>query len=187
MLKNILNNFFKKENPYTSKWNQIQDEIKNCKQNGDFLKLQELHIELQWLVTIRDFDYNERVLQIRKDEDCMKWANKPVFELHKGIDSKKVFDQVISKYKKEDLVSPRIFDKKNEKHRAFGLDVGRDCEVIMRKTKFEDLPMKQEKLSFPKPFIYNALTFLSEYCNYDQHYIEPDYVIEIRELMEEFG
>ena len=127
------------------------------------------------------------VIQIRKNEDFFKWVNKPFYQLEEGLDSNKVLKKVISKYTKEDLISPRTFNKQNIKHRIFAFDIFGDFEVVVRKTKFENLPMNHNELSFPKSFIYSSLTFLLEYCdNEEEYYVEKDYVLEMIELIEKF-
>lgn len=172
--------------PYNSKWRQIQNDIKNAKSYSDFIAIQRLHVDLQWLVSIREFDYNNEVIEIRKKENLAYWANKPMYELHKGLDSKKINNTIYLRYKQNDLVAPTIFDLKNEKHKSFVFDIASDFETIVRKTKVDGLAIEEKNLSFPKQFTYNALTFFSVFCTYEKHYIDPDYAIELRDNLEKF-
>jgi hypothetical protein len=172
--------------PYNIKWKQIQNDIKNAKTYNDFMAIQKIHVDLQWLVSIREFDYNNEVIEIRKNENFAYWANKPMYELHKGLDSKKINNTIYLRYKQNDLVAPSVFDLKNEKHKSFVFDIASDFETIVRQTKVDGLAIEEKNLSLPKQFIYNALTFFSIFCTYEKHYIDPDYALELRDTLEKF-
>lgn len=172
--------------PYHLKWRQIQNDIKNAKTYNDFIAIQRLHVDLQWLVSIHEFDYNNEVIEIRKNENFAYWANKPMYELHKGIDSKKINNTIYLRYKQNDLVAPSVFDLKNEKHKSFVCDIATDFETIVGQTKVDGLAIEEKNLSFPKQFIYNALTFFSLFCTYEKYYVAPDYALELRDTLEKF-
>lgn len=147
------------QSPYLLKWQQIQTDIENAKKYEDFIALQNLYVDLQWLVSIRKFDYNNEVIEIRKKENFFYWANKPMYELQKGLDAKKNHNTIYLRYKENDLVAPFVFDLGEEKHKSFVADIATDFETIVRQTKFEGLAIEEKNLPFPKQFIYKSLTF----------------------------
>lgn len=174
------------QSPYKLKWQQIQNDIKNAKTYNDFIAIQNLHVDLQWLVSIREFDYNNEVIEIRKNENFSYWANKPMYELHKGLDSKKIHNTIYLRYKEKDLAVPYVFDLNEEKHKSFVSDIATDFETIVRQTKFDGLAIEEKNLLFPKQFIYKALTFFSLFCTYEKYSCDPDYALELRDTLEKF-
>lgn len=172
---------------YNVKWRQIQDNIETAKKSNDFIKIQNLHVELQWLVSIRKFDFENEVVTIRQKEDYTYWATQPKFKFYEGLDTKKIQNMIDMRYNKKDLIPPITFELTNEKHKAFVLDVITDFETINRQTKFDGLPIEEKSLSFPKKYTYDSLTFFSLYCTYEQYYIEPDYALELRNALEKFN
>lgn len=172
--------------PYNMKWKQIQNDIKNTKTYNDLIAIQRLHIDLQWLASIREFDYDNEVIEIRKKENFYYWANRPKYELHKGLDSKKIYNTIDLRYKENDLIAPLVFDLNNDKHKFFAWNIASDLETIVRQTKNEGLAIEEKNLSFPKQFIYNSLTFFSLYCTYDKYYVDSDYALELRDTLEKF-
>lgn len=171
---------------YKIKWNKINENIENAKKYKDFSSVQKLNIELFWLISIREYDYKKEVIRIRQEENFFYWATQPYYNFEIGLDSKKIYNSLYVCYNENDIVAPSVFDVDNEKHKLFAFKITGQFESAHRKAKFEGLAKDEQNLPFPKPFIYNALTFFSLFSRNYEIPIESDYPIELRDSLESF-
>jgi hypothetical protein len=170
--------------PYFVKWREIQKNIKNAQAYDDWRNIQQLSIQLQWLVSIADYEFDQKVKEIRREK--LSLAHIPLIKALQQLDAKEIRNQIYLKFEKDNFAVPNIFEVHNEHHQKFAFDVVADYETVIRKTKFEGLPVAERSLSFPKEFIHRTLSFFHLFCTWESHGVAPDYAIELRDRLVEF-
>jgi hypothetical protein len=171
--------------PYFVRWKEVQKCIKNAKAYDDWKAVQNLYIQLQWLVSINEYEFDESVE--RKRSEKLSWQIRPKYEVIKEFDTKSIQNSVYLNFRKIDLIVPGIYEIENKLHEKFALDVAVDYETVIRHTKFDGLAIEEKSLSFPKPFIHKTLSFFKLFCTWDKHGVTTDYAEELIERLNEFN
>lgn len=169
---------------YFIKWKQIQSDIKNAKAYNDRKTIQNYSINLQWLVSINEFAFDERIETIRAGNAY--WLRQPNYKWTEGLDTKEIQNTIYLTFMEQDLEPPVTFDIKNKLHRKFAFDISADFEKVVHQTRFDNLPIEENSLSFPKQYIENALSFFSHFCNNKEYNLTIDYVEELKDRLNKF-
>lgn len=167
------------ETPYHQRWNILEEGIQRRKNEGDIKNLQILQLTLQWLKSIRQSDYDLEVAAVMKSKNADYWLKNSSFQFYEGLNNAEIYKGITEKYTAQDFIPPNALDLENERHKTFAIDISARFETILRNTQENNSILTESILPFPKFYITYALKFFAIFCDYETHYIEPDYLEEL--------
>ena len=184
-------NYFKKrkqnkinKSPYLLKWKQLVNEIANAEKYNDWRVTQNLRKELQWLVSINTYVYNEEIKKRNLNSSSLSeriQAN--LYRETNSMDTVEIQNSVYLKFKESDIVSPAVFGIENPWHKQYAEDIASDFEKNLYKAKSNQPPYLESSLLLPREFIYNALSFFAicrQNLEYKKDGIDSDYIEELQ-------